>query len=220
MEKLIESARLAPSACNSQPWFYYVAESPEKVRAIAAASQELGMNGFVKNVPAFVVVAEDKPNLTERIGMRLKDQDFASLDLGLSVSQLILRAAEEGLSTCMIGMFSEKAVKEAVGAEGRVRLVVAVGYAAEGDPVRVICERAAQSAVRQPDTERGRNLRFRPLSCMIQRDYRMVVFQDGSPFPSVPASLFFRTRERITGALTPIAMPISTRAVSSFATKR
>ena len=86
LEKLIESARLAPSACNSQPWFYHVAESPEKVRAIAAASQELGMNGFVKNVPAFIVVAEDKPNLTERIGMRLKDQDFASLDLGLSVS--------------------------------------------------------------------------------------------------------------------------------------
>ena len=148
LEKLIESARLAPSACNSQPWFYYVAESPDKVRAIAAASQELGMNGFVKNVPAFVVVAEDKPNLTERIGMRLKDQDFASLDLGLSVSQLILRAAEEGLSTCMIGMFSEKAVKEAVGAEGRVRLVVAVGYAAEGDPVRPKQRKAAEKIAR------------------------------------------------------------------------
>ena len=99
-------------------------------------------------MPAFVVVAEDKPNLTERIGMRLKDQDFASLDLGLSVSQLILRAAEEGLSTCMIGMFSEKAVKEAVGAEGRVRLVVAVGYAAEGDPVRPKKRKAAEKIAR------------------------------------------------------------------------
>ena len=133
---LAESARLAPSACNSQPWIFYVVESPAAVEAIAAASRELGANAFVKNVPAFIVAVEDKPNLTERIGMRMKVQDFASLDMGLAVSQLILRAAEEGLSTCMIGLFNEDQVKKVIGTDRRVRLVIAVGYAAEGDPIR------------------------------------------------------------------------------------
>ncbi len=106
------------------------------METIAAAAEGGGMNSFVKNVSAFIVAVEDKSNWTERFGMKLKDQDFASLDMGLAISQLILRATEEGLSTCMIGLFDENKIRRAIGTDHRVRLVVAVGYAAENDPIR------------------------------------------------------------------------------------
>lgn len=106
------------------------------METIAAAAEGCGMNSFVKNVSAFIVAVEDKSNWTERFGMKLKDQDFASLDMGLAISQLILRATEEGLSTCMIGLFDENKIRQAIGTDHRVRLVVAVGYAAENDPIR------------------------------------------------------------------------------------
>lgn len=145
---LAESARLAPSACNSQPWIFYVAEKPETVEIIAAAAEEKGVNSFVENVSAFIVAVEDKPNWTERFGMKLKDQDFASLDMGLAISQLILRATEEGLSTCMIGLFEEDKIQQALGTDHRVRLVIAVGYAAENDPIRPKKRKSSAKVIR------------------------------------------------------------------------
>ena len=38
LERCLEAARLAPSACNSQPWSFVVVDDPEQVRALAAAA--------------------------------------------------------------------------------------------------------------------------------------------------------------------------------------
>ncbi len=136
-EKLIEclkAARLAPSANNSQPWHFTVANSPELSPKVAKLTQQMGTNRFTEKAPAFVVVSEDKahrPMLT-KIGAGIKHQDFTSVDIGIAAAHLCFAATEQGLSTCILGWFDEKGLKRLLGipASTRIRLVVAVGYAA------------------------------------------------------------------------------------------
>ena len=63
---------------------------------------------------------------------KFKSQDFAAIDLGLATAHLCLAATEQGLSTCILGWLNEAKLKELLGipASKRVRLVIAVGYAA------------------------------------------------------------------------------------------
>lgn len=131
LERMIEAARLAPSACNSQPWKFCVVTNASLAEKLRPLLQGQGMNRFTDAAPAFIVAVETEANASEAIGARIKRQDFRSIDMGLAVSQLCLAATETGLSTCILGWFDEGGVKEllAIPASRRVRLVIAVGYA-------------------------------------------------------------------------------------------
>ena len=135
LEQLLQAARLAPSACNSQPYHLYIAQG-EAARAVGETTRSMGMNAFTAEVPAFFVVAEQPYNASAAVGARMKKQDYRAADIGLAVSQLIYRAHELGLATCILGWFDEKALQRLTGTAERIRLVVAVGYAKEGDALR------------------------------------------------------------------------------------
>lgn len=135
LAQLLEAARLAPSACNSQPYRFYIAQG-EAARAVGEATRGMGMNAFTADVPAFFVVAEQPYNASAAVGARIKKQDYRAADIGLAVSQLIYRAHELGLATCILGWFDEEALQKLTGTAERIRLVVAVGYAKKGDPLR------------------------------------------------------------------------------------
>lgn len=138
LDRCLEAARLAPSACNSQPWRYLVVTNEETCGKLRPLVQGMGMNKFADGCRTFIVVVEQKATLSERTAKVFKSQDFASIDLGLSVSQLCYAATEQGLSTCILGWLNEKKIKELFGIQGqeRVRLVLCVGYAAT-DALRV-----------------------------------------------------------------------------------
>ena len=72
LTQVLEAARLAPSACNSQPYHFYVAVDGT-ARAVGAATQSLGMNKFAGDCPAFIVVAEQPYNRSAAVGAKLKD---------------------------------------------------------------------------------------------------------------------------------------------------
>lgn len=135
LEQLLQAARLAPSACNSQPYHFYIAQG-EAARAVGETTRSMGMNAFTADVPAFFVVAEQPYNASAAMGARMKNQDYRAADIGLAVSQLVYRAHELGLATCILGWFDEKALQQLTGTSARIRLVVAVGYAKEGDALR------------------------------------------------------------------------------------
>lgn len=131
LEKILQAALLAPSAKNSQPWFYYAAISEEKIRAVAKAVQPNGRNAFASKCCAFAVVTEEKVNL----GLPPEGEKrryFAEMDIGLSVMQLCLEADALGVSSCIIGMFDRKALADAldIPPEREIKLVIALGYAA------------------------------------------------------------------------------------------
>lgn len=131
--KCLEAARLAPSACNSQPWKFVVVDSPELLPSMASAASGAGMNKFAHQCPVIVAVVLEKMNLTARIGSVIKDKEYSLLDVGIAVENFCLQAAELGLGTCILGWFDEKKVRKLLGiGNKRVPLLITLGYA-EGE---------------------------------------------------------------------------------------
>ena len=91
------------------------------------------MNAFASRCPAFIVVEQMASNLSSRAGSLVKHQDFGSVDIGLATAHLCFEAADQGLSTCILGWFDEKAIQRLLKLQSgnRVRLVIAIGYAAD-----------------------------------------------------------------------------------------
>ena len=133
----IEAARLSPSACNSQPWSFIVINQDELSQKVAKCTQNLGMNKFTDRCPAFIVVCQESANTTAKIGGVVTNQQFAPIDIGLAAAHICYRATELGLSTCILGWFSEKKLKELLSLPGskHIRLILAVGYA-NSDQIR------------------------------------------------------------------------------------
>ena len=133
--KCVDSARLSPSACNSQPWKYYIIHGGENAEKIRDCIQPNGANKFVQNCPAFAIVTEQPATLKPFVEEKVKNkQKWAENDIGLSVAHYCLQAADLGLGTCIIGMVEEEKVREYFGIEDKVRLVIATGYSADKAP--------------------------------------------------------------------------------------
>ena len=137
LKKAIELANLAPSACNAQPYYITVVKG-ESVGKVALATQRLGVNKFTDKASCFVVVSEGKSNTLAKFGERLKGLDFKQIDIGIWTAHFILSAKELGLDTCILGWFTEDKIKEIcnLDEDKKVRLVIAVGKADEGDVIR------------------------------------------------------------------------------------
>lgn len=129
--KCLEAARLAPSACNSQPWKFVIVDEPELLKEMASATAGMGMNKFAAQAPVIVAVVLEKMNFTASIGSVIKDKEYSLLDVGIAVEHFCLQATELGLGTCILGWFDEKKVKKLLGiGNRRVPLLITLGYAA------------------------------------------------------------------------------------------
>jgi nitroreductase len=132
IERCLEAARLAPSACNAQPWKFIVVDDVDLKNKIAdtTANKLLPLNHWTKQAPVHVVLVLEKPNFTSKIGEMVRDKKFILMDVGIAAEHFCLQAAEEGLGTCMIGWFNEKKVKELLNIpkSKRAMLVISLGY--------------------------------------------------------------------------------------------
>ena len=129
--KCVEAARLAPSACNSQPWKFIVVENQELVPKIAKCTQELGINSYVDGAKAFFIVLEDHAVLMPKIRGFLDSQYFAKGDLGAAAVTLCYQAQEQGLGTCILGIYNREKLCELLDlplSTTRFFCVIAVGY--------------------------------------------------------------------------------------------
>ena len=103
IQRILETVRLAPSACNSQPWHFIVVDDPETKNKLAdaVASKILGINHFSKQAPVHIVVVEEKPNLSAGFGAWLKDKNFAQVRklLGIPSGKRVLLDVVLGYST-------------------------------------------------------------------------------------------------------------------------
>lgn len=135
LDIITETARLAPSACNSQPYFITVCEG-DKARAVAKATQGMGMNRFTDNAPVMIVISEEAYTKTAAIGAKVKKNDYRSIDIGILAAYITSAATEMGLSTCILGWFDDGKLREICSLDAPVRLVISLGYAAEEDTLR------------------------------------------------------------------------------------
>lgn len=116
VEKILEAARLAPSACNRQPWrFAVVTEVAQRTRLLDEGTLPgLGIT-WALQAPVILVLGMKKSLITHRVAPLLSQVEYPLLDLGIAGEQAVLQATELGLGTCWIGWIRPKEVRRLVG---------------------------------------------------------------------------------------------------------
>ena len=140
IQRLLEAARLAPSASNRQEWRFVVVTDRERRAALADAAAD---QAFVAQAPVVVAACAEHDGHMMRCG-----QLCYPIDVAIAIDHMTLQAVAEGLGTCWIGAFYEDAVKELLGIPKEIRVVelLTVGYPAE--PPRRLSRLPLESIVR------------------------------------------------------------------------
>lgn len=146
LDAVMEAARLAPSACNGQPYHFTVCRG-ETAKAVAKATQSMGMNKFASQAPVLIVVSEENYVKSAAAGAKLKKNDYRSMDIGIAVAYLTAEAAAQGLGTCILGWLDDEKIRKLCNLSQPVRLVITLGYAAPGDKLRPKKRKAAGELV-------------------------------------------------------------------------
>ena len=132
VERCLEAARLAPSACNSQPWKFIVVNELELVTKVAGAASAklIGMNSFVAQAQVIIVIVREKANMSSKVGATIKNKDYSLFDIGIATENICLQAEAEGIGSCIIGWFDEKLIRKLLSVPGskRVELLITLGY--------------------------------------------------------------------------------------------
>ena len=134
LDAILEAARLAPSACNGQPYHFTVCKG-DLAKEVAKATQGLGMNKFAVQAPVLIVISEMPYVKSAAMGAKVKNNDYRSIDIGITTAYLTAEAAAQGLGTCILGWFDDDKIRKLCGIEHPVRLVVTVGYPSD-DTIR------------------------------------------------------------------------------------
>lgn len=135
LDAILEAARLAPSACNGQPYRITVCRG-ETAKAVAAATTGLGMNKFAVQAPIQLVISEMPYVKSAAMGAKVKNNDYRSIDIGIVTAYITAEAAAQGLGTCILGWFDDEKIRALCDIQYPVRLVITLGYPKEGDPLR------------------------------------------------------------------------------------
>ncbi len=135
LEAVLEAARLAPSACNGQPYHLTVCRG-QKAKEAAALTMGMGMNKFASQAPVILLISEMPYVKSAALGAKLKKNDYRSMDIGIAVAYLTAEAAAQGLGSCILGWLDDEKLRQLAGLQYPVRLAICLGYPGEGDKSR------------------------------------------------------------------------------------
>jgi len=136
LEAILEAARIAPSACNGQPYKITVCKG-EAAKEVALATRGMGgMNKFAVQAPVMLVISEMPYVKSAALGAKVKNNDYRSIDIGIVTAYLTAEAAAQGLSTCILGWLDDSKIRKLCDLQYPARLVITLGYAREGNPLR------------------------------------------------------------------------------------
>ena len=135
LSRILESARLAPSACNGQPYQITVCRG-ETALAVAKATQGMGMNKFSSDAPILLVISEMPYIASAAFGAKVKKNDYRSIDIGIVTAYITAEAAAQGLGSCILGWLDDAKIREICSLSEPVRLVITLGYAKDDDKLR------------------------------------------------------------------------------------
>jgi nitroreductase len=142
IDRCIDAAGLAPSACNSQPWKFIAVDEPKLKNKIAAEtfSKTVSINKFALQAPVIIAAVMEKANLSASLGGVMKNKKYSMMDVAIAVEHFCLMAAELGLGTCILGWFNEGKVKKLLNTpkSRRIPLLITLGYAKNEGLVRKV----------------------------------------------------------------------------------
>lgn len=145
---ILQTARLAPSACNGQPYHFSVCRG-ETAKQVAKATQGMGMNKFASDAPVLLVISEMPYVKSAALGAKVKGNDYRSIDIGIASAYITAEACAQGLSSCILGWLDDAKIREICHLDGAVRLVITIGYAKEDDKLRDKKRRPLEELVSQ-----------------------------------------------------------------------
>ena len=135
LEALIEAARLAPSACNAQPWRFVIVSEPETRAKLL--NEGLGgvmvPNTWARSAPAVIVACSDLDFFTHSVAEKIQGVEYHLIDTGIALEHIALKAVELGLGTCYIGWFNAKPIQKLLKlpSSWKVECLLTVGYPQE-----------------------------------------------------------------------------------------
>ena len=135
LNAILEAIRLAPSACNGQPYHLTVCRG-EVAKEVAKATMGMGMNKFASDAPVLIVISEEPYCKTAALGAKVKGNDYRSIDIGIAAAYLTAEATAQGLGTCILGWLDDDKIRKICSLSYPVRLVITLGYAKEDDKLR------------------------------------------------------------------------------------
>jgi nitroreductase len=128
---MVEAARLAPSACNSQTWRFVTVTRREIIRKICyEAMRPVIPNKWLEQAPLVFVGCSQLDVIANRIGSGVTGIEYYQIDLGIAMEHMVLKATELGLGTCWIGWFDESTLKKILEIPNKIKVsaLLAVGY--------------------------------------------------------------------------------------------
>ncbi len=131
LNRVLEAARVAPSAKNFQEWRFIVVQDAETRKKLMVAANN---QSFVAEAPVVIVCCAVNTDYVMRCG-----QLAYPIDVAIAIDHMTLQAAEEGLGTCWIGSFYEDQVKRILGIpENNIKVVelLTLGYPKDKQPER------------------------------------------------------------------------------------
>ena len=146
LQAILESARLAPSACNGQPYHITVCQG-ETALEVAKACMGMGMNKFAADAPVMLVLSEEPYCKSAAVGAKVKKNDYRSIDIGIVAAYITAEACDQGLSTCILGWLDSDKICKLCNLDGAVRLVITLGYAKDDDKLRAKKRKALNELV-------------------------------------------------------------------------
>ena len=136
LNAILEAARLAPSACNGQPYHFTVCRG-ETAKEVALATRGMGgMNKVAVQAPITIVITEKPYVKSAALGAKIKNNDYRSIDIGIATAYLTAEATAQGLSTCILGWLDDDKIRKLCDLYSPIRLVITLGYAAEDEKLR------------------------------------------------------------------------------------
>ena len=137
IEEIIEAARLSPSACNSQPWRFIVVTDKNIKNQIT--DKVLGgifvPNSWAKTAPVIIAVCAELSFVPHTVTSKLyfKRTQLHLLDIGIAIEQLVLKATELGLGTCIIGWFNGRVLRKLLNIPKSIQTIalITLGYPEE-----------------------------------------------------------------------------------------
>lgn len=133
LDKILEAARLAPSARNFQDWRFVVVTDPETKKQLSVAAN----NQKPLATAGAVIVACSNSDYVMRCG-----QPIAPIDVAIALEHIALEATELGLATCWIGSFYPDKVRPILGIPKDIQIIelMTIGYPADSKPPSDRCE--------------------------------------------------------------------------------
>jgi nitroreductase len=130
---ILDSARLAPSAGNLQPWKFIVVTNFEKRKKVSEACFQ---QYWMQTAPIHIIIVAEINKMNRFYGIR-GDRLYSIQSCALAAQNMMLEAVNLGLGCCFVSAFDEEMISKNFGIPefGRPQAIITIGYPGEEIPM-------------------------------------------------------------------------------------